>query len=79
VTDCSRAMQVKFYADPDAAFTKAIGMQVDLTEGGLGVRSHRYSMLVDDGKVVKVNVEKKPSEFTITNASEILKSLGDKK
>jgi peroxiredoxin len=50
------------FADSDGSFTKFLGMDTDLTAGGLGVRSKRYAMLVDNGKVVFEGIESKPGE-----------------
>lgn len=61
--------------DPNAQFTKQIGLDIDLSELGLGLRSQRYSMIVKDGKVVSVNVEKTPKDFETTSAEVILKQL----
>ncbi len=49
--------KVEFLADGSAAFAKAIGLVLDLTERGMGVRSKRYSMLVKDGVVKTLNIE----------------------
>ena len=49
--------KVEFLADGSAAFAKAIGMVLDLTERGMGVRSKRYSMLVQDGVAKTLNIE----------------------
>ncbi len=49
--------KVEFLADGSAAFAKAIGLDLDLTARGMGVRTKRYSMLVDDGVVKSLNVE----------------------
>lgn len=49
--------KVRFIADGSGTFTKALGLEFDLTKGGLGVRSQRYSMLVEDGVVKQLNVE----------------------
>ena len=51
------AGKVRFIADGSGTFTKALGLEFDLTKGGLGVRSQRYSMLVEDGVVKQLNVE----------------------
>ena len=48
---------VEFLADGSANFAKAIGLSLDLTERGMGMRSKRYSMLVDDGVVQTLNIE----------------------
>ena len=44
-------------ADGSADFTKKLGLELDLTARGMGVRSQRYSMLVDDGVVKQLNVD----------------------
>jgi len=49
--------KVEFLADGSAAFAKAIGLVLDLTDRGMGVRSKRYSMLVQDGVVKTLNIE----------------------
>ena len=51
---------VEMFADGGAKFANAIELTMDLTERGLGVRSKRYSMLVDDGVVKSLNVEEGP-------------------
>lgn len=49
--------KIEFLADGSGKFAKDIGLELDLTERGLGVRSRRYSMLVDDGVVRTLNIE----------------------
>lgn len=49
--------KVRMMADGSAEFTKKIGMELDLTARGLGVRSQRYSMLVQDGVVKQLNLD----------------------
>jgi peroxiredoxin len=51
------AGKLRYLSDWDASFTKAIGMDMDLSAGTLGVRSKRYSMIVEDGKVTALNIE----------------------
>jgi peroxiredoxin len=51
---------IRFLADGSAAFAKAIGLELDLIERGMGVRTKRYSMLVEDGVVKKLNIEEGP-------------------
>ena len=70
------AEKITFIADWDAAFTKAIGMDADLSVAKLGVRSVRYSMIVDDGKVTVVNLEEKRGEATNSGAAAMLEQLG---
>jgi peroxiredoxin len=59
-------------ADGSALFTKALGLDMDLTARGMGVRSQRYSMLVEDGTVKAVNVEA-PGKFEVSDAETMLK------
>ena len=55
--DTDQRDEATFLADGNADFTKAIGMELDASGNGLGIRSHRYSMLVDNGIVRQLNVE----------------------
>ncbi|MFC3678042.1 peroxiredoxin [Ferrovibrio xuzhouensis] len=66
--------KVEMLADGSGEFTKAIGMEFDLSARGLGVRSQRYSMLVDDGVVKSLNLEK-PGAFEVSDASTLLGQL----
>ncbi|MEZ4225796.1 MAG: peroxiredoxin [Polyangiaceae bacterium] len=66
--------KVRMLGDGSAEFTKKVGLEVDLTAGGLGIRSQRYSMLVEDGVVKQVNVEK-PRAFEVSGAEPMLASL----
>mmetsp|Transcript_6674 Transcript_6674/g.16843 ORF Transcript_6674/g.16843 Transcript_6674/m.16843 type:complete len:179 (-) Transcript_6674:64-600(-) len=63
------------FADPDAAFTKSVGQEVDLSGGGLGVRSKRYAMVVENGEVKQVATEKSPGDLDVTSAEQILSKL----
>lgn len=67
--------KIEFIADWDGAFTGAIGMDIDLGVAGLGVRSKRYSMIVDDGTVTMLNVEDNPGEADISGAAKMLEQL----
>jgi peroxiredoxin len=66
---------IEFLADGSAAWAKAVGITADLTERGLGVRSGRYSMLVDDGTVKSLNVEDSPGKADVSGADNLLKGL----
>lgn len=66
---------VRMLGDGSATFTKALGLDQDLTEKGMGVRSQRYSMVVDDGKVTQLNVES-GGKFEVSNAETMLGQLG---
>ena len=62
---------VMMLADGSGEFTKAIGMEFDLGARGMGVRSQRYSMIVENGKVKSINLEK-PGAFEISDAGTLL-------
>ena len=66
------AGKVRMMADGSGAFTNAIGLTQDLTAKGMGVRSQRYSMLVEDGVVKALNIEA-PGKFEVSDAATILK------
>jgi peroxiredoxin len=67
--------KIHFLPDWDASFTKAIGLDADLSGGGLGVRSKRYSMLVEDGVVKSLNVEDNPGQATVSSAATMIEQL----
>lgn len=67
--------KVLFLADGNAEFTKAVGLDADLTVAGLGVRSKRYSMLVEDGVVKSLNVEDSPGQAEKSTANAMLEQL----
>jgi peroxiredoxin len=66
---------IEFLADGSAAWAKAVGITADLTERGLGVRSGRYAMVVEDGVVKALNVEDSPGKADVSGAENLLKSL----
>jgi len=67
--------KVRMMADGSGEFTRALGLELDLTARGMGVRSNRYSMLVDDGVVKSVSVEA-PGKFEVSDAKSMLAQLG---
>jgi peroxiredoxin len=67
--------KVTFLADGSASFAKAIGLSLDMSQRGLGTRSQRYSMLVDDGVVRKLSVEETPGKAELSGAEALLKAL----
>ena len=67
--------KILFLADGSAAFAAAAGLTLDLTAAGLGVRSQRYSMLVEDGVVKELNFEEKPGVAELTGAACMLGKL----
>lgn len=66
--------KVLMLADGAAAFTKQLGLDLDLTGPGMGVRSKRYAMVVDNGVVKALNVEA-PGAFEVSSADAILGAL----
>lgn len=65
---------VMMVADGSANFTEAVGLELDLTGKGMGMRSQRYSMLVKDGVVEQLNIEA-AGEFKVSDADTILAQL----
>jgi glutaredoxin/glutathione-dependent peroxiredoxin len=63
--------KVRMFADGSAAWTKALGLELDLTARGMGVRMQRFSMLVVDGVVKTLNIEG-PGKFEVSNAETML-------
>jgi glutaredoxin/glutathione-dependent peroxiredoxin len=66
--------KVMMLGDGAAEFTNAMGLSMDLTKNGMGVRSQRYAMVVKDGKVDQLFVEK-PGAFEVSSAENVLKHL----
>lgn len=66
--------KVMMLADGSAMLTKALGVELDLTDKGLGTRSRRYSMLIDDGEVKVLNLEE-GGAFTMSGADDIIAAL----
>jgi len=67
--------KVRMLADGSAAWTKALGLELDLTARGMGVRSQRYSALLQDGIVKQLNVEQ-AGKFEVSDAQTMLGQLG---
>ncbi len=66
--------KVRMLGDGSAEFTKKLGMEFDLTARGLGVRSQRYAMIVEDGVVKTLDLEA-PGKFEVSDAASVLKKL----
>ena len=66
--------KVRMMADGSGEFTKALGLELDLSARGLGVRSQRYAMLVEDGVVRTLDVEA-PGKFEVSGAEQMLARL----
>lgn len=69
--DQKTAGKVRMMADGSGDWTRALGLTQDLTAKGMGVRSQRFSMLVDDGVIKTLNIEA-PGKFEVSNAETML-------
>jgi peroxiredoxin len=67
--------KIEFLADGNAEFAKAIDLTFDGSVVGLGLRSKRYSMLVEDGVVKRLNIEEAPGKVELSGADALLKQL----
>ena len=67
--------KIDFLADGSANFAKALGLDLDVSARGLGIRSKRYSMLVDNGVVKSLAVEETPGTADASGADAMLKNL----
>ena len=67
--------KIMFLADGNGDFIKAAGLDIDLSAGGLGVRSKRFSMIVDDGVVSALHIEDSPGQAVESGAAKILEDL----
>jgi glutaredoxin/glutathione-dependent peroxiredoxin len=67
--------KVLMLADGSADFARAVGLDIDLSRAGLGTRSKRYSMLIEDGTVKALNVEQAPPQVDVSSAEAMLKAL----
>jgi glutaredoxin/glutathione-dependent peroxiredoxin len=74
-TASGAADKIEFLADGNAEFAKAIDLTFDGSGNGLGTRSRRYCMLVDDGVVKQLNIEEAPGKVELSSAETMLKSL----
>ncbi len=67
--------KVEFLSDGNADFAKAIGLELDASGNGLGMRSKRYSMIVEDGVVKSLNIEDAPGKADLSGADNLMKQL----
>jgi peroxiredoxin len=71
----SGAESLEFLADGNGEFAKAIGLSLDRTGFGLGIRSQRYAMVVEDGVVEGLHIEEATSQAEVSGAENLLKGL----
>tara|TARA_B100000941_G_C28368552_1_gene480864 strand:+ start:371 stop:856 length:486 start_codon:yes stop_codon:yes gene_type:complete len=67
--------KIKMLSDPYLSFTKAIGAEVDRSSRGMGIRSSRYSMVIENFEVVSIQVEKETKQCELSSAESILDKL----
>jgi peroxiredoxin len=67
--------KVTFLSDGNGEFAKAAGLEFDASAGGLGMRSKRYSMIVENGVVKSLNIEDAPGKADVSSAEHLLKQL----
>ncbi len=73
--DSGAAGKIDMLADGSADFAKKLGLEIDLTARGLGVRSKRYSMAVDNGVVKILNVEEAPPQHDKSSAASLCSAI----
>jgi peroxiredoxin len=71
----SGADNVEFLADGNGEFAKAVDLTLDASGNGLGLRSKRYAMLVDDGVVKKLSIEEAPGKVEVSGGDALVKQL----
>jgi peroxiredoxin len=69
--------KVLMLSDPEASFTRSLGLSLDLSAFGLGERSQRYSMVIEDGVVTTINIEKSIFDHGASAASSLLASAAE--
>ena len=67
--------KIRFFADGSAVLTKALGLENDMSASGMGIRSKRYSVLIEDGKVIQLNIETLPGQAEVSGAATLLGQL----
>ena len=67
--------KIKMLSDPYLLFTKAIGAEVDRNSKGMGIRSNRYAMVIENLEVLNIQVEKETKQCGLTSAESILDIL----
>jgi peroxiredoxin len=67
--------KIEFLSDGNAEFAKALDLSLDASGAGLGIRSKRYAMLVEDGVIKQLNVEEAPGKAELSSADNLLKQI----
>lgn len=66
--------KIRMLADGNAEFTKKLGLEVDLSKHGMGLRSQRYAMVIENGVVKSLWIEA-PGKFEVSSAEAVLKNI----
>ena len=69
------AEELVMLADADAAFARALGLELDASAHGLGIRSKRFSLVAEDGVVTHLNVEPDGAGIDVSTAEKIMEAL----
>jgi peroxiredoxin len=67
--------KILYLADGNGDFVRALGLEADMTKGGLGTRSRRFSMIVEDGTVKALNIEDAPGQAVASGAAALMEQL----
>ncbi|KAG4306083.1 hypothetical protein PORY_000071 [Pneumocystis oryctolagi] len=67
--------KILFLTDTDAAFSRLFGCDLDLSAYGLGIRTHRYVLVAENGRIVYAAMETDPGVVTVTGAEAVLAAL----
>ena len=67
--------KIKMLSDPYLLFTKAIGAEVDRNSKGMGIRSNRYAMVVENLEILNIQVEKETKQCGLSSADGVLEIL----
>ncbi|MDN5928413.1 MAG: peroxiredoxin [Hyphomicrobiales bacterium] len=67
--------KILYLADGNGDFIRKLGLETDLSKGGLGLRSQRFSMIVEDGTVKALNIEDSPGKAVTSGAATLMEQL----
>mmetsp|Transcript_25966 Transcript_25966/g.35845 ORF Transcript_25966/g.35845 Transcript_25966/m.35845 type:complete len:230 (+) Transcript_25966:63-752(+) len=70
--------KVQMLADFNGGWTRSLGLEADLSVALLGMRSQRYSMFIENGLIIKTNIEAAPSDLKVSDADTMLSQLSEK-
>lgn len=67
--------KILYLADGNGDFVRSMGLETDMSKGGLGIRSRRFSMIVEDGTVKALNIEDAPGQAVASGAAALMEQL----